>query len=121
MGLPDFRTIARLYLEKVEGIIGDTFDLFNVYRYTHGDPEHAGDWWLAQLHKSLFDRAELDSLLRASGFNSWVVANYAFPGEPHALNLAFYARVDGMASEDLALCELQQFPQSVDVESIRWK
>ena len=32
-------TIARLYLAQAPGVLGERFDLFNVYRYTHGDPE----------------------------------------------------------------------------------
>lgn len=120
MGLPDFRTIAGLYLGRAPGIIGPRFDLFNVYRYTHGDPEHAEGWWLAQLHKSLFDRDELETLLRASGFGSFVIANYAFKGEPHALNLAFYARRDGAADPEAALAELGRFSHYVDLHSVSW-
>ena len=41
IGLPDFAAIADLYLKGASGIVGDRFDLFNVYRYTHGEPEHA--------------------------------------------------------------------------------
>jgi hypothetical protein len=39
IGLPYFKNIAKLYLEKGPGTSGAIFDLYNVYRYTHGDPD----------------------------------------------------------------------------------
>jgi hypothetical protein len=41
-GIPDFANIAWFYLERRPGIVGPVFDLFNVYRYTHGDPPKRG-------------------------------------------------------------------------------
>ncbi len=120
LGLPDFQEIARLYLEGAPGIVGPRFDLYHVYRYTHGDPEHVTGWWLEQLHKSLFDQHELDGLLRDSGFGSWLIANYAFKSEPYALNLGFYARGDDNASVPLALEALREFDDQVNAETLRW-
>jgi predicted SAM-dependent methyltransferase len=94
LGLPDFRRVAELYLAGGPGIVGPNFDLFNVYRYTHGDPEMASaDGWEAQLHKSLFDVPEVGRLLRDAGYASYVVFRYVFPDEPEAadLSLGFYA------------------------------
>jgi hypothetical protein len=74
LGLPDFRRVAELYLAGSPGIVGPHFDLFNVYRYTHGDPEMASpDGWEAQLHKSLVDVQEVGRLLRDAGYASYVV------------------------------------------------
>jgi predicted SAM-dependent methyltransferase len=103
IGLPDFERIAQLYLEGGPGIVGPTFDLFHVYRYTHGDPEHQPDWWEAQLHKSLFDVAETGRLLRDAGYGSYVVFRYAYPGEDAALdlNLGFYAVAGKRPTEEL--------------------
>jgi hypothetical protein len=83
--------------------VGPTFDLFHVYRYTHGDPEHQPDWWEAQLHKSLFDVAETGRLLRDAGYGSYVVFRYAYPGEDAALdlNLGFYAVAGKRPTEEL--------------------
>jgi predicted SAM-dependent methyltransferase len=97
IGLPDFEQIARLYLEQGPGIMGPVFDLYNVYRYTHGDPDDA-DVYLAQLHKSLFDVAELDGLLTEAGFASYVMFSYVYVGERVAVSLGFYA-VDAQRSE----------------------
>jgi predicted SAM-dependent methyltransferase len=92
IGLPYFPNIARYYLEKTPGIVGEWFDLFNVYRYTHGDPEHAKGWWLIQLHKSLFDEYELSELLTSSGFGSYILFNYCCIGEEMwHVNIGFYA------------------------------
>src|SRR5207248_8921132 len=65
LGLPDFRRAAELYLANGPGVIGPHFDLFNVYRCTHGDPEQFPEehGWVEQLHKSLFDVPEIGRLL----------------------------------------------------------
>ena len=93
IGLPYFKNVAKYYLERAPGTAGPIFDLFNVYRYTHGDPEQAPAWWLGQLHKSLFDDAELTNLLNAAGFGAFVVFCYGYPGDAHELpvTMGFYA------------------------------
>lgn len=90
IGLPDFKKISSLYLKKAKGIYSETFDLDDVYRFTHGDPDECG-YYFEQLHKSLFDTDEIVSLLNASNFNSYVVFNYAYPNEDYDLNLGFVA------------------------------
>ncbi|HEY3728969.1 MAG TPA: hypothetical protein VGL51_17450 [Solirubrobacteraceae bacterium] len=90
LGLPDFRAVAEHYLSRSPGVIGPTFDLYNVYRYTHGDPENV-DYYFEQLHKSLFDVEELQRLLADAGFASYVAFGYAFPGEQARVNLGFFA------------------------------
>jgi hypothetical protein len=93
IGIPYFRNIARFYLDKAPGTAGPIFDLYNVYRYTHGDPEHQPAWWLEQLHKSLFDEEEMASLLRGAGFASFVMFCYGYPGDEHEMpvTMGFYA------------------------------
>src|SRR5262245_28258509 len=93
IGIPYFPNVARCYLERAPGTLGDRFDLYNVYRYTHGDPEHVQGWWLGQLHKSLFDEEEIATLLTAAGFPSFVIFCYGYPGDAfeHAVTLGFYA------------------------------
>jgi hypothetical protein len=88
IGVPYFRNVARFYLEKAPGTLGPVFDLYNVYRYTHGDPEHQQAWWLGQLHKSLFDEDEMAALLRDAGFRSFVMFCYGYPGDDHELPVA---------------------------------
>lgn len=94
IGLPDFGRIAELYLQRAAGAVGPVFDLYNVYRYTHGDPEqNPEEGWEPQLHKSLFDGNEVGRLLRDAGWSSYIVFRYVFPGEARELdlNLGFYA------------------------------
>jgi predicted SAM-dependent methyltransferase len=93
IGIPYFRNVVRFYLERAPGTSGPLFDLYNVYRYTHGDPEQAPAWWLDQLHKSLFDEEELAVLLQKSGFASFVMFCYGYPGDATELpvNMGFYA------------------------------
>jgi hypothetical protein len=111
LGIPDFKTIAELYLRAAPGIIGDRFDLFNVYRYTHGDPEQAGvlaepqtwsNWdpgaaadsappgWLPQLHKGLYDAGYVHELFVAAGYSATTFA-YAWGEEQALLNLGVIA------------------------------
>ena len=107
LGIPDFAVIAELYLRSAPGIAGPRFDVYNVFRYTHGMPEigSANVWstwrpddqpdtapagWLPQLHKAVFDARYLTDLLEYCGLPARVF-NYAFPGEGPRLNLGFIA------------------------------
>jgi predicted SAM-dependent methyltransferase len=103
IGIPYFRNVARFYLEKAPGTAGPVFDLYNVYRYTHGDPEHQQAWWLGQLHKSLFDEDELAGLLREAGFPSFAIFCYGYPGDQHELpvTMGFYASATPVPLHDL--------------------
>ena len=91
VGIPDFKVIAKSYLNKAPGILSQTFDLYHVYRYTHGVPEETPDFWLEQLHKTLFDQETLEEILRGAGFTSWCLFNYCFRDEKIPLNLGFIA------------------------------
>lgn len=88
-GIPDFERIARAYLNKEKGLISETFDLAHVYRYTHGAPEEVSGWWMAQLHKSLFDQQTVRALLIQSGFEEFIIFRYCFRSEPLPVNLGF--------------------------------
>ncbi len=126
IGLPYFRNIARFYLERAPGIVGPRFDLFNVYRYTHGDPEQVPSWWLEQLHKSLFDETEVADLLLASGFTSFVMFCYAYPGDAQDLpvSMGFYASHDERPAERLQ-SEAREFlsrvaNKKITMQSLEW-
>jgi predicted SAM-dependent methyltransferase len=93
IGMPYFKNIARCYVEGRPGVLGPKFDAFEVYRYTHGDPESQPTWWLEQLHKSLFDEDELAKVLDAAGFPSYTIFAYGHPSETVELpiTIGFYA------------------------------
>jgi predicted SAM-dependent methyltransferase len=126
IGVPYFRNVARFYLEKAPGTLGPVFDLYNVYRYTHGDPEHQQAWWLGQLHKSLFDEDELAGLLREAGFESFVMFCYGYPGDDHELpvTMGFYAAATQAPIEQMrerALALLGRFAdQRVRMKTLTW-
>jgi predicted SAM-dependent methyltransferase len=99
MGFPDFKVIAKAYLDKEKGLIGDRFNLYHVYRFTHGDPEHVKGWWLEQLHKSLFDTETVSELLTQAGFSYYCIFNYCFKNEHLPVNMGFVAFKSHPANE----------------------
>lgn len=91
LGIPDFETVARAYVAKEAGILGPVFDLYHVYRYSHGgDFANAPEFWMEELHKSLFDTPYLEYLLEKAAFGSWLILRYCYPGENLPLNLAVF-------------------------------
>ncbi len=126
IGIPYFPNIARFYLEHARGIVGPVFDLYNVYRYTHGDPEQGGaaGWWLEQLHKSLFDEEELSNLLRHAGFRSFVEFCYVYPGEELPVSMGFYGSRDSRERDRLredCVGLLSQFDgKKILLKTIEW-
>ena len=126
IGIPYFPNIARLYVERGPGTAGPVFDLYNVYRYTHGDPEGQAAWWLGQLHKSLFDEDEVAGLLAQSGFASAVMFCYSYPGEPDGVRvtMGFYATAAAVAPAELrqqCLAFLQAFADArIRLATLEW-
>lgn len=126
IGIPYFRNVARFYLERAPGTLGPVFDLYNVYRYTHGDPEHQQAWWLGQLHKSLFDEDEVTALLREAGFQSFVMFCYGYPGDDHELpvTMGFYASSAHVRAEEqreACLMFLSRFAdQRIRMSTLTW-
>ena len=110
IGVPDFEGVARAYLNREPGTTRETFDLLEVYRYTHGLPEvyqdDANAWttwspadhpddapkgWLPQLHKTIFDAAAIVDMARAAGGLKTTVVRYCYPGDSLPLNLGIIA------------------------------
>jgi SAM-dependent methyltransferase len=120
LGIPDFERIATAYINKEKGLFSETFDIFEVYRYTHGDPERYPSWWLQQLHKSLFDATELASLLSQAGFNSYIIFRYCFRSENLPVSLGFYATLTenkNITLKNLILV-IDKFTNSVNKKTI---
>ena len=126
MGIPYFPNIARLYVERGPGTAGAVFDLHNVYRYTHGEPEGRAAWWIGQLHKSLFDEDEVAALLAESGFGAYVMFCYGYPGDTNEVpvTMGFYATSEAMAPADLrhkCLSLLHQFADiRIRLATLEW-
>ena len=126
MGIPYFPNIARLYVERGPGTASPVFDLYNVYRYTHGEPEGQPDWWLGQLHKSLFDEDELAALLAESGFGASVMFSYGYPGDVNevSVTMGFYATREARPPGELerrCLAFLKPFADTrIRLQTLEW-
>ncbi|MFC1631552.1 methyltransferase domain-containing protein [Candidatus Omnitrophota bacterium] len=83
--LPDFDAIIQAYQQKQPGVVGEIFDLFNIYRYTHGDPVPRNS--PQQLHKDIFTRETIKPLLENQGFYIETLENAAFPREQLAIGI----------------------------------
>lgn len=91
-GLPDFEIVAQKYFADRKRLPDSHSPLMQVYAATHGMPEGKPEWWLAQLHKSLFDLPTLREILRLSGLDSFVIYRYAYGDEEFPVNLGFVAK-----------------------------
>lgn len=123
LGIPDFEIIAQEYLSNAKHKDDkDGFNLYHVYRYSHGDPEIAQDYWLEQLHKSLFDKQYLKDLLLMSGFYTIVVFNYCYPGENIPLNLGFIGRKkpENINCKDVETILLRHDKYFSDIKNVRY-
>jgi predicted SAM-dependent methyltransferase len=126
IGIPYFPNIARLYLERGPGTAGPVFDLFNVYRYTHGDPEGQAAWWIGQLHKSLFDEGEVAGLLTQSGFGGFVMFCYGYPGDVNEVpvTMGFFATRERSGDAELrsrCLAFLDAFADTrIRLRTLQW-
>ena len=87
--LPNFDVIIDAYLKKEKGIVGEVFDLLNVYRYTHGEPVPRTS--PQQLHKDIFNNKSIRLLLEESGFKIEKLENAVYGGEHLALNMNIVA------------------------------
>jgi len=68
-GIPNFDALIDAYLKKEKGLIGAEFDLFNVYRFTHGEPEQGNkENRINQLHKDIFTKSSMGDILKNAGF-----------------------------------------------------
>jgi predicted SAM-dependent methyltransferase len=107
LGIPDFRVVANWYINRNPGIpgYGKIFDLYHVYRYTHGDPEIAPSYWLEQLHKSLFDKEYIKLLLKKAGFSNYFIFNYCYPKEKIPLLLGLIASKTKISKSIRAILE----------------
>ena len=78
-GIPDFDLIADAYMNKKKGNVSAVFDLYEVYRLTHGDPTPANS--PHQLHKDIFTKDIFRELLARHGFSIEGMSEKVFSGE----------------------------------------
>ncbi|MBU1913325.1 MAG: methyltransferase domain-containing protein [Candidatus Omnitrophica bacterium] len=89
-GLPNLDAIIQAYLNKEKGLVGPEFDLFNVYRFTHGEPEQ-GNNPVHQLHKDIFTKTSVQELLKNTGFRIESIENEQYSHEENPLCLTVIA------------------------------
>jgi len=91
-GLPNFDAIIEAYLKKEKGVVGEEFDLFNVYRLTHGEPEQGeGDNRVNQFHKDIFTPKSIRKLLENAGFQIERIEDEKFVQEKNPLCISITA------------------------------
>ena len=78
-GIPDFDLIVDAYLNKRQGNVSERFDLYEVYRLTHGDPIPRNS--PHQLHKDIFTKDYIRGLLKRHRFVIEKMEDKLFPGE----------------------------------------
>lgn len=78
--IPDFDLVAQAYVKRSRGTTRPVFDLWEAYRYTHGDPRP--DNSPGQLHKALFTRETLRQMLLGTGFEVVAIEHETFRDEP---------------------------------------
>jgi len=83
-GIPNFDAIIQAYLNKEKGLVGQGFDLFNVYRFTHGEPEQ-GNNPDPQLHKDIFTETSVRELFKNTGFRIESIENEQYSHEENPL------------------------------------
>jgi predicted SAM-dependent methyltransferase len=83
--IPDFDECIKAYQNKATGHISPVFDLFEVYRYTHGDP-HQHDA-IGQIHKALFTKESVYKAVELAGFKNIIITNTKYQTEEHPVNI----------------------------------
>lgn len=92
--LPDFDLIVDAYLNKAKGDFDKEFDLYNVYRLTHGEPAPKNA--PQQMHKDIFTKQSITNLLRDSGFRIECITNERYAHGAHQEALATNINIIGV-------------------------
>lgn len=87
--IPDFDAIIDAYINKKRGNVSEVFDLYEVYRLTHGEPVPKNS--PHQLHKDIFTKESVRKLLEVSGFKIDSMKDEIFPGENTAVGFTVVA------------------------------
>lgn len=83
--VPDFDVVIDAYLRKEKGIVGEIFDFSHVRQYVCG--ELAPQNRVPSLHKDIFNKKSLGSLLEKNGFTIESLENVFFEDQHIALSI----------------------------------
>ena len=92
--LPDFDTLISAYQNKTPGIKRPVFDLYEVYRFTHGDPTPLNG--PQQIHKDIFTAQSITKLLQEADFSDIEVKNVRYRDEKVPVNMNIIAWRDSI-------------------------
>lgn len=83
--VPDFEVVVDAYLKKEKGIVGKIFDFSHVRQYVCGElvPQNR----VPSLHKDIFSKESLRSLLEKNGFTVERLENVFFENQHLALTI----------------------------------
>lgn len=116
-GIPDFKKIAKCYLRKSRGITSDTFNISQVYRYTHGEESLLATVPEMQ-HKSLWDVESLSKIIRKY-YPSYSIFSYCWGNEKQAVNLGFVAStIEDEVLEGLNFECLNEYGLNINLDTI---
>ncbi len=101
--IPDFDVYAKAYFEGAPGNVHETFDLFEVYRYTHGDYKEENK--IGQMHKDIFNKEKVKRLLTEAGFEIKELKNVTWGNEPLPYNINVLAIKPEQSPSDLESAE----------------
>ncbi len=83
--IPDFDVYARAYFDGAPGNVHEKFDLFEVYRYTHGDYKEENK--IGQMHKDIFNKEKVKDLLNEAGYEIKEIKNVTWGDEALPFNI----------------------------------
>ncbi len=101
--IPDFDIYAKAYLEKAPGNTQKEFDLFEVFRYTHGGYNENNRY--RQIHKDIFTKEKVKYLLESAGFEIESIKNVHWKNEPIPCNINVIAVKPETQAENILLAE----------------
>ncbi len=113
--IPDFDIYAKAYFDGAPGNVHETFDLFEVYRYTHGD--YTEENKIGQMHKDIFNKEKVRRLLEEAGFEIIEIKNVTWGNEPLPYNINVKAVKRQQTPTDIEKAE--QFLQDGDLINSR--
>jgi predicted SAM-dependent methyltransferase len=84
--VPDFDVVIGAYLRKEKGIVGEIFDFSHVRQYVFGESVPRNQFH--QLHKDIFNKESVRSLLEKNGFVIERLENVFFENQHIPLSIS---------------------------------
>jgi len=82
---PDFDEVVKAYINKAKGNWGEVFNLYEVFRYTHGDYKEENK--IGQMHKDIFTKEKMRKLIEKAGFEIENIESICWGNEPNPVSI----------------------------------